>query len=296
MLGIVGFMVTGLVCLSPAVTAQPPAQKGKAGGQPKGTSKGKDAASLTPNQSAPPKGFDEAKADTARGKVETVELKAKSDGGTYKISVYTPPGYKPSEKYPVMYLLHGRSGDETTWTKDIRAAAILDNLYADKKAVPMIVVMPSNSSAETRAKGPVSPMAAMAFNDVLRADVVPFIESKYPAKAGRENRAVAGLSMGAGQAFAVGLGHADEFAWVGAFSGAGRRITPPSKELRLLWLSVGDKDAVTGTGVQEAEAALTDKKIPHVFRVNTGGHEPSVWRTDLYHFAPKLFQKPSGEK
>src|SRR5262249_52476315 len=121
-LGAFGFMLTGLVYLPSAVTAQPPAQKGKASGPQKGPPKGKDAEALTPNQSAPPVGFDVAKADAPRGKVETVELKAKSDGGTYKISVYTPPGYKLSEKYPVLYLLHGRSGDENTWTKDIRAA------------------------------------------------------------------------------------------------------------------------------------------------------------------------------
>ncbi len=211
----------------------------------------------------------------------------------FRATIYTPPGFSPAKKFPVLYLLHGASGDENNWVQAIHADAILDNLYADKKLAPMLVVMPSSLSVASREQAGDSrdakARASMAFGDVLLRDLIPFVESKYPALTDREHRALAGLSMGAGAALATGLTNSDKFAWVGAFSGAGRRWSEPRQNLRLLWLSVGDRDNLMGSGMVAADAFLTEKKIPHVFRINAGGHEPKVWMNDLYHFAPLLF-------
>jgi enterochelin esterase-like enzyme len=261
------------------------------------------AAALTPNQPDAPAGFDVAWTGIARGKATPFEYVSKA-GGTFRATLYTPPGYSPAKKYPVLYLLHGASGDENTWVRDIQAAAILDNLYADKKLVPMLVVMPSSLSVTAREQASDSrdakARASMAFGDVLLNDLMPFVEARYPVLADREHRALAGLSMGSGLAFTTGLMNPDKFAWVGAFSGGSTRrlsggsgldVTSPGRQLRALWLSVGDQDNLMGNGMVAADAFLTEKKIPHVFHINAGGHEPKVWKNDLYYFAPVLFTK-----
>ena len=251
------------------------------------------AAALAPNQPDAPAGFDVARAGIARGIVTPFEYESKA-GGTFRATIYTPPGFFPTKKYPVLYLLHGASGDENTWVREIHADAILDNLYADKKLVPMLVIMPSSLSVAAREQAGESreakARASMVFSDVLLRDLIPFVESKYPVLVDREHRALAGLSMGAGAALATGVANSDKFAWVGAFSGAGRRWLEPRQNLRLLWLSVGDRDKLMGSGVVATDAFLTEKKIPHLLRINAGGHEPKVWRNDFYYFAPMLFQ------
>lgn len=247
--------------------------------------------------STPPAGFDQARPGVAAGKVETIDFTSKS-GGRYRASIYLPTGFDRTRKYPVLFLLHGASGDESTWTKDIHLAPILDNLIADKKALPMIVVMPACVPADQRTKGP-NPKAAMGFTAVLTDDLLPLIEQKYPLLPGRENRALGGLSMGGGLALGAGLANPDKFAWVGAFSGSGGRREGGSlkvdritsgQPLKLLWLSVGDTDKLMGEAMASAHRFLTERKVPHVYQVNSGGHEPKVWMADLYHIAPLLFR------
>lgn len=281
-----------------AQAADAPRGPRRAGPPPSG-----GAAALTPNQAEAPADFDVARSGIARGKVTPAEYDSKSGGGKYRATIYTPPGFSPTKKYPVLYLLHGASGDENNWVQAIHADAILDNLYADKKLVPMLVVMPSSLSAAAREQAGDSrdarARASMAFGEVLMGDLIPFVESKYPVLVDREHRALAGLSMGAGLAFSMGLMNSDKFAAVGAFSGGSTRrlsdgsrldVTSPGRQLRLLWLSVGDRDNLMGGSMVAADAFLTEKKIPHVFRINAGGHEPKVWMNDLYNFAPMLFQ------
>ena len=135
----------------------------------------------------PPKGFDVRREGIERGKVETVEYESKTAGGKRKMRVYTPPGFSKDQKYPVLYLLHGSLADETSWVKDGAADAILDNLYADKKPVPMIVVMPNGNLFKP----------GDAFGSDLLGDIIPYVENHYPVKADREHRALAGVSMGA---------------------------------------------------------------------------------------------------
>ncbi len=241
-----------------------------------------------------PKGFDARRDDIPRGKVETVEYDSKSVGAKRKMVVYTPPGYSPETKHPVLYLLHGAGDDETGWTKKGSAAVILDNLYADKKLVPMIVVMPNGF-----AQAPGTTGRNNAFEDDLLKDVIPYVESHYPVKADREARAIAGLSMGGGQALRVGLKHLDQFAWVGGFSSAlgrpGAGSSPlgdpaeASKKLRLLWVSCGDTDRLMDASKSFHES-LDEKKVSHLFHVDSGGHTWPVWKNDLYLFAPMLFR------
>ena len=131
----------------------------------------------------------------------------------------------------------------------------------------------------------------------LLTDLIPFVESKYPVKTGRENRALAGLSMGGGQALNFGLGHPDTFAWVGGFSSAPNTKPPAdlladpaaAKGLKLLWVSCGDKDGLMNVS-QRTHAYLKEKGVPHVWHVPPGGHDFGVWKQDLYHFSQRLFR------
>ena len=258
---------------------------------------------------AAPTGFDARRDGIEHGKVETVEYDSKSVGSKRKMLIYTPPGYSKDTKYPVLYLLHGAGDDETGWTKKGSAAAILDNLLAAKKIVPMIVVMPNGFARRPASPGgttaPVPPSNGpgarrfrdnSAFQDDLLKDVIPFVESHYAVRADREYRAVAGLSMGGGQALGIGLKHLDVFAWVGGFSSAmfgGNRgelvSADAAKKLRLVWLSCGDQDRLMD-GSKSLSNTLAEKKVPHVWHVDSGGHEWPVWKNDLYLLSQMLFR------
>jgi enterochelin esterase-like enzyme len=244
-----------------------------------------------------PKGFDVRRDKADRGKVETVTYDSKAVGGQRKMVVYTPPGYSRDAKYPVLYLLHGAGDDETGWRKKGAADVILDNLYADKKAVPMIVVMPNGFARPAGAKPGERPRGG-AFEEDLLKDVIPYVEAHYSAVADRDHRAIAGLSMGGGQALRIGLRHLDTFAYVGGFSSAlfnrqgGDALGDPAEareKLKLLWLSCGDKDRLMN-GSKSLHEKLEGQKVPHVWHVDTGGHEWAVWKNDLYLLAPLLFR------
>lgn len=251
---------------------------------------------------APPKGFDVRRDGISRGKLETVEYESTTVGIKRKVQVYTPPGYTKEQKYPVLYLLHGIGGDENEWTRGGVANVVLDNLYADKKAVPMIVVLPNGRAAkDLTPRDPIpkqSPAFATFEKDLLK-DLIPFIEKNYAVKTDREARALAGLSMGGGQSLNFGLSNLDTFAWVGGFSSAPNTkkfddlVKDPeatAKKLKLLWLSCGDKDGLMRIS-QTFHDALAAKKVPHTWHIHPGGgHDFAVWKADLYHLAPRLFR------
>ena len=132
----------------------------------------------------------------------------------------------------------------------------------------------------------------------LLADIIPLVESRYAAKADREHRALAGLSMGGGQSLNFGLNNLDHFAWVGGFSSAPNTkkvddlVKDPAeaaKKLRLLWVSCGDRDNLMRIS-RAFHEALDESKVPHVWHINSGGHDFAVWKTNLYHFVPLLFR------
>jgi enterochelin esterase-like enzyme len=252
------------------------------------------AAAQTQEVPKAPKGFDVRRDNIDRGKVETVEYDSKTIGAKRKLVVYTPPGYVKDTKYPVFYLLHGKGGNESHWTNTKfggSAAVILDNLYADKKLVPMIVVMPNGEVPTPGKKDFIS-----GFENELLKDVMPLVESRYAVLTGPEHRALAGLSMGGGQSLRIGLKHLDKFAWIGGFSSAifGKANLPgdeaeTARKIRLLWISCGDKDTLLN-GNKSFHTSLEEKKIPHTWHLETGGHTFTVWRNDIYLFSQRLFR------
>ncbi|MDA8745671.1 endo-1,4-beta-xylanase [Rubripirellula amarantea] len=253
----------------------------------------------------PPDSIVKKRLDIPRGKLEMIDYESKTVGTTRKMNVYTPPGYSDGMKYPVLYLLHGIGGDETEWQRFATPDVLLDNLIADGKAVPMIVVMPNGRAQKNdRAEGNVfeaAPAFAVFENDLLN-DVIPKIESLYSVATDRQHRAIAGLSMGGGQSLNFGLTHLDNFAWVGGFSSAPNTKAPeelipePKKtedQLELLYLSCGSKDGLIRIS-QRLQTYLKEQGISHVWNVDSHAHDPTHWRNNLYQFAQMVFQEGSA--
>jgi enterochelin esterase-like enzyme len=250
----------------------------------------------------PPAGIDKEK-DVPHGKLEMISYESRTVGTTRKMNVYTPPGYSKDKKYPVLYLMHGIGGDETEWQRFAHPNLLLDNLIADGKATPMIVVMPNGrAQKDDRAQGGFGSAPAFAvFEQDLLKDVIPTIEARYSVQMDREHRALAGLSMGGGQALNFGLAHLDTFAWVGAFSAAPNTRPPAQlvpdpakakKELKLLWLACGKRDNLLRIS-QGVHAYLKEKDVPHVWHVDGNAHDPTEWRNNLWLFAQRIFREKS---
>ena len=249
----------------------------------------------------PTTGFDIAREDVPKGLVETITYDSKSIGITRRMVVYTPPGYAKDVEYPVLYLLHGIGDDEDGWCQKGSANVILDNLHADGKVESMIVVMPNGRAAPgVTIRTPQNEQypAFEAFEKDLLNDIVPLVEKRYSVKMGRTHRALAGLSMGGGQSLNFGLSHIDMFAWIGGFSSArntkaAAEVVPNpdrvAKELRFLWLSCGDQDDLMRIS-EGFHSALSEMKVPHAWRVSSGGHTWAVWKSDLFFFSQRLFR------
>lgn len=252
-------------------------------------------------------GFDVLQAQIPHGKIDTLSYTSKTVGTSRKVLIYTPPGYSKNKKYPVLYLLHGIGGDEKEWLTGGSPQVILDNLYAQKKATPMIVVLPNGRAMKNdRATGNVFDSARVqaftVFERDLLDDLIPFVERKYPVYKDRGHRALAGLSMGGGQSLNIGLGHTDTFTWVGGFSSApntkapGLLVPEPAKtkeHLKLLWISCGIDDNLMSFS-QRTHDYLTAHGVPHIFYVEPGGHDFTVWKNDLYMFAQLIFKPMQG--
>ena len=248
----------------------------------------------------PTAGFDQKRDDVPHGKLELIEYDSKTVGTRRRMNVYTPPGYSTDRTYPVLYLLHGIGGEETEWQRYGQPEVPLDNLIADGKAEPMIIVMP-NGRAQTndRPEGNVfaSAPAFAVFEKDLIDDVIPAIESRYSTLTDREHRAIAGLSMGGGQSLNFGFAHLDRFAWIGGFSSAPNTKRPSellpdpkaASTLKLVWLSCGSKDGLFGIS-QGFHSYLKEKDVPHVWHVTDCGHDPPEWKQALYYFVQKVFQ------
>lgn len=248
-----------------------------------------------------PEGYDKPRAGIAHGKVENVTYHSTTVGVDRHMLIYTPPAYDPNKKYPVLYLLHGIGGDEYEWKNNGAPDVILDNLYADKKVSPMIVVLPNGRArVNDRAEGNVyaSAPAFETFEADLLKDIIPFMEKHYPVNTGSANRAIAGLSMGGGQSLNFGLGNMDTFAWIGGFSSAPNTRAPEQllpkpeetkKKLKLLWVSCGDQDGLINFS-QRVHTYLKQNDVPHIWHVDSGHHDFSVWKNDLYLFSQLIFK------
>jgi enterochelin esterase-like enzyme len=250
-----------------------------------------------------PAGFRTPRPHVPHGRVELFAYESTVTGTRRKANVYLPPGYSPDRKYPVLYLLHGIAGDEAEWLGCVSPNVILDNLIADGRALPMIVVIPNGRALpDDRAVGnPFTPenVAGFAkFEGDLLGCLIPAIEGNYPVLTDREHRALAGLSMGGGQTLNFGLAHLDTFAWLGAFSAA-PNTKPPAElvpdpavvraKLELLYLSCGNRDALIVFS-QRVHAYLKEHGVPHVWNVDDHGHDPETWAANFYYFAQRLFR------
>jgi enterochelin esterase-like enzyme len=222
-----------------------------------------------------------------------------------KMFVYLPPQYdsEPGRKFPVLYLRHGSGDNEANWVEDGRADLILDNLLAQRKAVPMLIVM-TNGDTDGTWLGGSSAEAIDALARELFTDIMPMVEKNYRVLPGRENRAITGLSMGGGQAFTIGLKNMDKFAWVGQFSSglvsdAGFDLekhlpgflkdASVNKKLRLLFLSCGSEDP-RYAGQLNLGDLLKKHNIRYHWFSTPGAHEWKVWRHSLAEFAKLAFQ------
>ncbi|MDR1171557.1 MAG: esterase [Bacteroidales bacterium] len=233
-----------------------------------------------------------------------------------RVTIYTPPGYEQSkETYPVFYLLHGAGGDEEAWIALGRTSQILDNLIAQGKAKPMIVVMTNGNAGQQAAPGE-SPkgMYKPSFMGDTRMDgdfekafpdVIKFIESNYRVKKEKKNRAIAGLSMGGFHSMHISKQYPDLFDYVGLFSAAimpnenaqseiyknteGKLQTQFAKKPKLYWIAIGNTDFLFQANT-DYRTILDEKGYPYVYRESDGGHIWKNWRIYLTEFAPMLFK------
>jgi enterochelin esterase family protein len=225
------------------------------------------------------------------------------NGQTRQIFVYLPPDYEksPKERYPVLYLLHGSGDTAESWTQAGSANLILDNLIAEKKARPMIVVMPLGHAVPFGSPREIQAKNTPLMEEYMLKEIMPWAEANYRIAPGRQNRALAGLSMGGGQTFSIGFGHLDLFSAIGVFSSApGPDFATKFKallddpkglnaKLNLFWYANGDQDPVFPRA-KEASELFNKHQIRHTFRVYEGGlHTWPVWRRCLSEFAPLLF-------
>jgi enterochelin esterase-like enzyme len=233
----------------------------------------------------------------------TVSIKyypSRATGTTRRAFVYTPPNYERSAtRLPVLYLLHGADGDETVWTQFGRVNLILDNLIAEKKAAPMIVVMPFAYAYPWHA-GVAADKQRADFEKDLLTDLIPFVQNNYRVAADRDHRALAGLSMGGGLTLAIGPRHLDTFSRLAVFSsGAGQApektladVAANAKnvngQLKLLWIGVGTEDGAMA-GAKRTSEFLNSAGIKHTFKTTPGAHTWIVWRKYLNEVAPQLW-------
>ena len=241
--------------------------------------------------------------DVPHGAVHQHSYLSKPLGRARELRVYTPPGYETdagTTKYPLFVLQHGSGDNHRTWVEHGKAHWILDHLIAAGMAKPMIVLMidghPQGQVPREDADKRAASLAA--FQRELFEDALPLVEARYRVSADREQRAIAGLSMGGWQALNVGLNNLDRFAWVGSFSGAAEEATlagpladPKGTDarLKLLWIAVGRDDFLRERN-ESLIGALKASGIDHEWRLTDGDHSWPVWRRYLVEFAPKLFQ------
>ena len=254
--------------------------------------------------------------DVPHGTVSKVWYESATAGFDRRLSVYTPAGYNPTAKtrYPVLYVLHGIGGDEDAWIAQGRAAQILDNLIAQGKAKPMIVVFTNGNISQEAAPGENStgytrptmslPQTMEGTFETAFPEIVNFIDKNYKTIAKKQSRAICGLSMGGFHTLYISLNYPDMFGYSGMFSAAigvsDASVSPMyqdfdkkletyfSKKPSLLWIGCGDTDFLIQAN-RDFVKKLQDNNYPHEYLENGGGHIWRNWRIYLTEFVPKLF-------
>ncbi len=247
--------------------------------------------------------------DVPHGTVSSEYYYSKSTEDWQSCVVYVPPGYEKSNAaYPVLYLQHGAGENETCWVHNGKVNFIMDNLIAEGKIVPFIIVM---NNGMVRSAKDTGMMSFGTFTEMLLDDCMPFIEAKYRILTDKANRAMAGLSMGSMQTSAIGLTHPEKFAYLGLFSGFMRRMgisyeenthlkafDHPEKlmqDYKLFFRCIGSEDHFVNAFYEDdafcAEKGVTPDKLPiHDRRIYTGAHDWYVWRQAIYDFSQLLFK------
>jgi enterochelin esterase family protein len=256
--------------------------------------------------------------DVPHGKVSQQIYFSKLTNAPRRCFVYTPPDYEKntSTRYPVLYLQHGSGEDETGWPTQGKANLILDNLIAEKKAVPMIIVMDNgyatkhSQTPQVAGASPRFPILSV-FEEVLIKEIIPMIDASYRTLSDREHRAMAGLSMGANQTIQITMNNLDVFSFIGGFSGTSNYpssdVLDPetfmsgkfkdgealNKQIKLFWLGLGTKEPNPFPGSVGAFRAMLGKAgVKYIYYESQGtAHEWLTWRRDLCQFAPLLFTK-----
>jgi enterochelin esterase-like enzyme len=243
--------------------------------------------------------------DVPHGEVTHHFYTSKLVGDRRDYYVYTPPNFDRKKKYPVLYLLHGYSDQANGWTQMGRANFILDNLIAQGKAKPMLIVMPLGYGAPKLLENgwnighnPLWEENIKKFADTLLTEVIPMVEAEYPVEKKRESRAIAGLSMGGAETLYTGLNHLDTFAYLGPMSSAifdDPKQTFPNldekegKKIKLLWIACGKEDGLIKNN-RQFKAWLTSQNVKFTSIETDGAHTWQVWRRDLTDLAPLLFR------
>lgn len=254
--------------------------------------------------------------DVPHGELRLVTIPSKALKSQRPTYVYTPPGYSDaSEPLPVMYLYHGFGDTVASWVTQGRAPQILDNLLAENKTVPMIVVIPDTEADIPEAiaenfpgadrRKTFYPINADAIDRELMEDLIPYMKKHYRVRDDADGRAIVGLSQGGYQALVSGLSHLGTFGWIANFSGVSTTTVPNkavdavlnepekiNKALRNFTVTVGTKDAVTGKDIAGLKATLDEKKIAHDYvEYKDLGHEMDVWRPSFAAYLEKVFKK-----
>jgi enterochelin esterase-like enzyme len=243
--------------------------------------------------------------DVPHGDIRTRKYYSAVAKAWRNILIYTPPGYdvKTSEKFPVLYILHGGGEDERGWANQGKTDVILDNLIAEKRAKPMLVVMPD---ANFSGAG-FSEEYLLKVEEEIKGMIIPFIEKNYRVKADPSGRALAGLSMGGLNTLYTGIKNNNMFSSLGVFSSgwiipmqndiAGAQYdlmkkngAVINKNLKNFWIAMGGKQDIAYKNCQVMLAKFKELNINYTYYEYPGGHTWPVWRNNLYHFAPLLFQ------
>lgn len=260
-----------------------------------------------------PEGFDTVREGVTYGKLIEISYDSKTTGTTRKANIILPPDYDESKKYPVLYLLHGIGGDHNEWL-GAQPVSVISNLVAEGKAKPMITVIPN---VRARANDTGNPQdiytlehykAFDNFINDLRDDLMPYIETNYPVLTGKENTAVAGLSMGGRETLYIGLNMSDTFGYMGAFTPAPgllaytnfgvsedglftkETLTLPKGNNNYVMINAGISDGIVGIWPETYNKTLEANGVDTIFYVTDGGHDFTVWKNGLYHFVKAIFQ------
>ena len=275
--------------------------------------------SLGDDDFSTPAGFDTRKPGMKYGEIKTITYFSTTTENDRRATIILPPNFDESKKYPVLYLLHGIGGNEREWLGG-NPNEVINNLVTEGKTKEMLVVIPNirarhKDAGETEGFSPARFREFDNFLNDMRDDLMPYIEKNYPVLSGRDNRAVAGLSMGGRSALHVGINFIDLFAYIGAFTPAPGVLPGPrgeglftketltlpreysgNKENRrntintLIMITKGSTDGVVGNNPTDYSNALKENEIEHIYTITEGGHDFNVWKVDLYNFAKRIFQ------